>query len=366
MIGRPKAKQLTEEQRVAFSQASAHQSGGMSSPKTYDVNYPLFEVQVGKKVLVYIPNHLVQLEDGTEVLRADRFAAHTAKKGRAFLEMRCTSEVVSDALGLDGSCPLCNGASECWDLVNLKWKEFCQARGLDHESADVRETYKNDYKDLIKDMSIQSSDTYITFPIVVVDSDPKTPTKPKLDADGKLVGTPMFYTVRTRAFEDKWGSAFDTLQDTDPTAEEHNPAGRWALLNFIYTPKSGEQNKRDAARNLKVSFLQKEGLGDWEKYFDDMTKDWTPEVAQDVLVRNAVRDMSEQIAAADELLEDTRNTMRMYQLKQGGGTTLPANTSADEALSQFGATPQQAPETPQTPATPQTAGEMPKSVGVAE
>lgn len=362
MLQRPKKKELSAEERQAITQASAKQTGELSSPKTYDSNFPLFDTPVNQKVLIYIPNHVVTMEDGSVQLRKDAFAAHDVRLGKAYQSIRCSGDVVNNALGLDGSCPVCNAMSECWDLFNMQFSELAKSRGLDPEAPETKEALKEDMKKLLDERAIKKADKWFTFPIVVIDCEDGK-TTPKRDAEGKISGTPMFYSVRETTYLDKWESAFDALDD-DEGSEDKNPAGRWAILNFTYTPKSGTHNKRDSARNLKVTFKSMPAeYNAWEKYFNELTEEWTPEKAQDVLVRNAIRNMEEMEVATEEVMKATRDALAIYNLKKtGGNASVPAleDSSAENALAGFGAT--QVTETPVQPAQPIT-GEMP-NIGV--
>lgn len=365
MLARPKKKELSAEERQSITQASAKQTGSMSSPKTYDPAYPLFDTPVNQKVLIYIPNHTEINEDGVSSIRADLFTAHSCRMGKAYVDVRCCGEVINEKLGLDGSCPVCDATQNCWELFNKQWAELCKSKGYDPSSPEADEALKNDKKELLDARAVKKAEQYITFPIVVIDCE-EGKTVPKKDAQGKITGTPMFYTIRTSTYEDKWMTAFDAMEDESEDGVDHNPAGRWAVLNFTYTPKSGSHNKRDSARNLKVTFRT---MGDavyreWEKYFDQMTIDWTPEVAQDVLVRNSLRDMDEMKEVADELLKPVREKLQMYLLTQGGATVpaVTGNANAEEALAGFGATAAETGVAPQGALPEAPVGEMPNAV----
>lgn len=342
MLARPKKKELSPEQRASITAASSKQTGSMTSPKTYDPNYPLFSNPVNDKVLIYIPNHVVQLEDGSFGLRWDKFASHQCRIGKAYTNIRCCGEMVDETLGYDGSCPACNAVTESWTLYSYKWKNFCKVRGLDPTSEEVKKQYENDRKELMNEMAVQSANIFVTFPIVVIECEPGKMT-PKRDANGQISGKPMFYTIYERSYNDKWLAAFDALAE-DEGATDRNPAGRWAVLNYTYTPKTGTHNKRDSARNLKVSFkTMGESYKDWEKHFDKLTAEWTPEVAQDVLVQNAVRSMDEMVDAVEELIRDTRAKNETYKMQEelqtGVAPVQSPVTDADQALKNFGAVP---------------------------
>lgn len=355
MLQRPKKKELSAEERASITRASARQTGELSSPKTYDVNYPLFDTPINEKVLIYIPNHVVTQEDGTVELRKDVFAAHEVRIGKAFTSVRCSGEVVNEALGLDGSCPLCNAMADAWTLYNYQFAELAKSRGLDADAPETKEVLKEEMKQLLNERAVRKADRWYTFPIVVVDCE-EGKTVPKKDAEGKITGTPMFYSVREATYIDKWLSAFDAIDDDD-AGSDHNPAGRWAILNFTYTPKTGTHNKRDSARNLKVSFkTMSSDYNAWEEYFNEITEEWTPEKAQEVLVRNVLRDMSEMEEAAEEIIKPTKDSIAMYEMR-AHQEPKATSTSADTALANFGATP--VGTTPETPVV----GEMP-NIGV--
>lgn len=368
MLARPKKKELTAEQQKAVVAGCAKQTGNMSSPKTYDPEYPVFDVPINKKLLVYIPNHKEMREDGSVALRMDKFTAHQVRMGKAFSSVRCTGEVINDALGWDGTCPLCEATQHCWNLYNKQYAEICASRGLKVDSPEAEELLKETRKELIKNMAISRAEVWMTFPIVVIECEENS-TQPKLDGEGKLQGTPMFYSVREQTYTDKWITAFDALADEDGEVD-YCPAGRWAILNFTYTPKTGQHNKRDSARNLKVSFVERKNYDQWAKYYDEATKDWTPAKAQEVLVLNAIRDMDEMQSTADELIKPTLDKLAVYELQAGtGSVTAPAVAGdADTALAQFGAEPVQNADAGanaggEMPATLVT-GEMPSNVGV--
>ena len=111
MLKRPVKKELSVEEQQSVLSASRGQTGKASVIKSYDPEYPVFEVPVNQKVLVYIPNHVIQSEDGSVDIRADKFAAHPYQMGREYGNIRCTSGVVINSLGLDGTCPACDATS---------------------------------------------------------------------------------------------------------------------------------------------------------------------------------------------------------------------------------------------------------------
>lgn len=342
-LKRPAQKQLSEAAQMAITQASAQQTGKATRVKSYDPDYPVFDVPINQKLLVYIPNHTVQNPDGTIGLRMDKFAAHPVIDGRTYGDVRCSQGIVVDDLGLDGTCPLCDGTSECWDLYNKQYADIAKSKGIAVDAPEAKDLLKQDRIDLVSSMAIKQADIWYTFPIVVIDCEEKDgqlTVTPKLSSDGKLTGKPMWYSIRERTFLEKWVAGYDSI-NTDDGSVPTSPAGLWAILNFTYTPKSGNCDKMGSARALKVTFkTMGESYNQWATYFDQMTEGWTPQKAQEVVVLDAVRDMEEMKEVADTLLKPVRDKLAMYSLGSGVSDVPTAgalpNTSADSALAGFG------------------------------
>lgn len=370
MLKRPAPKKLSEASQNAITAASAQQTGKTARIKSYDPDFPVFDVPINQKVLVYIPNHTVMMPDGSISLRMDKFAAHPVIDGRSYGDVRCTSGIVVDELHLDGSCPLCDGLNECWELYNHQYADIAKSKGIDPKSAEAQEGLKADRVDLIQKMNIKQADVWYTFPIVVIDCEEKDGVMtviPRKDAEGKIKGTPMWYSIRERTYMEKWIAGFDSI-DTEDGSTPNNPAGMWAILNFTYTPKSGNHDKMGSAKALKVTFKSMPGYNQWAEYFDSLTEEWTPAKAQEVVVLDVVRDMDEMKQVADSLLKPVRDKLAMYALSSGGAVApMPAigtSANADAVLAGFGgATPVAAPPTAGALPPNDLTGEMP-NVGV--
>lgn len=341
MIKRPAPKKLSEEAQQAITNASAQQTGKVSKIKSYDPDFPVFDVPINQRLLVYIPNHTVIAPDGTVGLRMDKFAAHPVIDGRTYADIRCSQGVVADELNLDGSCPLCDGITECWELYNKEYEDVAKSKGIDPKSPEAQETLKQDRIDLVNKMTIKNADVWYTFPIVLIECEEKDgvlTVNPKKDANGRISGKPMWYSIRERTFQEKWVAGYDSIDTADGIAPT-SPAGLWAILNFTYTPKSGKHDKMGSAKALKVSFKTMEGYNEWATYFDKLTEGWTPAKAQEVVVLDSVRDMDEMKEVADSLLKPVRDRLAMYKL--GATPTAPVAgvipvQSADNALAGFG------------------------------
>lgn len=343
MIQRPKPKTLSPEAQAAIINASSQQTGQVSKVRSYDPNYPVFEIPINQKILIYVPNHTLEYPDGSIGLRMDKFAAHAVIDGRNYNDIRCTATIVAPELGLDGSCPLCDSMNEVWELYNHEYADVAKSKGIDPKAPEAQELLKEDRKDLVKSMVIKQAEVWYTFPIVVIECEEKNgqlTTTPKKDpVTGQIKGTPMWYSIREKTYEEKWIAGFDALSDDDNSAVPNSPAGLWAVLNFTYTPKSGKHDKMGSARSLKVVFKTMEGYGDWATYFDDMTADWDIAKAQETVVLDVLRDMEEMQQVRDVLMKPVHDKLAMYQLGNGGAGLPTASGNAEQALANFGATP---------------------------
>lgn len=373
MLKRPAPKQLSAEAQAVITQSSAAQTGKAQKIKSYDPEFPVFDVPINQKKLVYIPNHTVVMPDGTIGLRMDKFAAHPVIDGRSYGDVRCANGVVVPELGLDGTCPLCDAIAENWELYQFEYQGIAKSKGIDINSPEAQEALKADRINLVNSMAIKQADVWYTFPIVVIDCEEKDgqlTVIPKKNAQGQITGTPMWYCIRERTFLDKWVSGYDSVDTADGTTPT-SPAGLWAILNFTYTPKNGNPDKMGSARALTVTYKNMgEAYTQWATYFDQMTEVWTPAKAQEVVVLDAVRDMNELKEVTDSIMQPIRDKIAMHRLGQAtvsapNAGALPTNADAEAALANFGATPVgQISEAPSAPAAPANlVGEMP-NVGV--
>lgn len=351
MIRRPQPKILSPEEQSAVNAASFTQAGQTARAKSYDADFPVFEVPVNQKVLVYIPNHTMPTPEGGVGLRMDKFAAHPVLDGRSFADIRCTQGVVSESLGLDGSCPLCDAVNECWDLYHYQYADIARSKGIDPTAPEARDLLKEDSKNLLNNRAVKSPEVWYVFPIVVIactEKDGRWTVIPKKDAEGRISGKAQWYAIRERTYLEKWGAAFDALTEEGEGGEDNNPAGHWAILNYCYSPKNGSPNKMGSAKSLNVTFKAMAGYEKWAEYFDKMTVEWDIVKSQQTVVIAAIRDMMEMNEVTADLMKNTRNMISMYQLAQpsapalpgavGGTPTLPKG-SADSTLANFGATP---------------------------
>lgn len=366
MLKRPKPKTLTPEAQAAINAASAAQTGKSVRVRSYDPDYPVFEVPVNQKILAYVPNHTMMAPDGSVCLRWDKFAAHPVLDGRSFADIRCSNTIVAAELGLDGTCPLCSAMDEVWELYNKEYADIARSKGIDPKSPEAQEALKEDRKTLASQMVIKNPDIWLTFPIVVIDcveKDGKLTVTPKKDAEGRISGKPMWYSIRERTYLEKWGSAFDALEGDDESNVPTTAAGQWVILNFTYQPKSGKHDKMGSARNLTVSFKTMNGYEEWAAYFDNLTEGWDIAKAQETVVLDVVRDMDEMIQVRDTIMKPVHDKLAMYALGESSAVTAPSLPagSAEQTLEGFGGVP--VPEAPAAPSGQALTGEMP-NVGI--
>ena len=334
---RPTPKTLSPEAVGSILAASAAQTGKTVRAKSYDPDFPVFDIPVNSKVLVYIPNHIVTMPDGTTDLVKDKFAAHATITGREFGNFRCTSGIVDESLGLDGTCPFCDSIPEVWELFKKEYDAIAQQRGIPTDSEQAKEGLKSVRTDLMNKMAVKAGEVWLTFPIVVIDcieKDGKMTTTPKLDDEKKMSGKVFWYSIREKTYNEKWGKAFETVTTANGETPTH-PAGMWAVLNYEVDAKNGNADKMQSAKALVVGFKQMpEGYSAYAKFYDEMAAAWTPSKAMEVLVDNAIRDDKEQKEACDEVMKLTRDRLSMYSL-----STTPARigaSSAESALEAFG------------------------------
>jgi len=341
-LARPKPKTLTPEQSQQIVAAASQQQPKTAKEKSYDSDYPVFEVPINDKVLIYIPNHRQTNPDGTVRLRADKFTAHPITDGNSFGNVRCLRDLKMPELGYDGSCPLCEGMDDVWNLYKAEYEGVARARGVATDAPEAKELLKTERKDLANSRVIRESEVWMTFPIVVVaceknGSEPTDTRRPILQ-DNKLQFQICWYSIREMTYLDKWEKVLNDTVSDDAVAA---PAGMWAILNFTYTPKSGKHDKMGSAKSLSVTFLSKPEYAQWAEYFDQLSVGWTPEKAQEVVVLDALRDMEETTEIADRLLKGVRDRLAMYDLGKASALAIPAPTSnsMESALSGFGASP---------------------------
>lgn len=301
--------EFSPEERQAVVSQTKGQERMQGTPKSSDpANFPVWSVPVGKKVLIYVPNHVEVNSSGEEEMRMDVLLSHSLTlPGKRYRNFRCTYGIVNERAGLDGSCPFCEAVPEPWDLANTLIKNKCIAQGLDPEDTE-NETVKALRSAIYGDRVLKDADKKFIFPIVVFETlndDGKTLIK-----DGNSYKYKVYwYVISEKLYEEKWSKCFEGMED-----EPSHPAGRFFLLNYIYKPKNGkQQNQRDAARNLVVSARNIQNSEKLRAYLDKETEDWTPAKAQKTVYEAMWYPLEDLRDVADEVLAPTRTLIEFYE-----------------------------------------------------
>ena len=147
----------------------------------------------------------------------------------------------------------------------------------------------------------------------------------------------MWYSIREATYLEKWASQLETQDLT-------HPAGNWLVLDFTYQSKSGKFDKMNSARALKVSVKEMSKYVDWSKYYDEVTAEWTPQKATEIVIANHYLSLEDLTKVEEEAMKSTREKLDMFKVVSvgtGAIAGLPAGgTVSPEALaSNFGATP---------------------------
>lgn len=320
-------KQFSPEQLAAVKVESGKQTPENITPKSTDpINFPVFEVPVNQKLLVYVPNHTdIDPDTGEEVLRMDKPLFHSVINGKRYERIRCIRGLPTET-GYSGECPLCNGESEPWDLANEQIKEQCKQRGLDVNDSES-EAVKSIKRDFYTKRVIKAPESYYTFPIVVIETDPGDIKKIIMGDDGTPKHKAYWYTISKSAYEKKWGKTLEGMED-EPT----HPGGEFFILNYTYESKSGEWNKRDSARELQVVPKKlKQGGVELAALLDKETEGWDVLKAIETIYDNMYFEEEDIKEKADQVLASTREKLALFEtaaLPAGSGEGFRLTASA--------------------------------------
>ena len=325
MLGKMKPKAFTAEQLDAIKVEATTQTTDFTVQKSADPdNYPVFEIPVNAKVLIYVPNHTVINKEGIEELRMDKPLIHTVINGKRYQKIRCIRGL-SEATGYSGECPLCEGTSEPWALANEQIKEQCKIRGLDPNDS-TSESVKTVKREYYSKRVIKDPERIYTFPIVVIETDPNDIKKIILDENGVPVHKTYWYSISKTAYEKKWAKTLEGMED-EPT----HPGGNFFILNYTYESKSGEYNKRDSARELQVVAKRIKNFEGLAEQYDKETEGWDVAQAIKTIYDNMYYDEADIQAETDKILTSTREKIAIYE----------SSISAPEANGGFNLKPQE-------------------------
>lgn len=323
MIKRPKPMNVSMETLKDLNVQARAQSPSRTIPKSTDPkNFPVFEIPTGKKVLIYVPNHVVDGPEGPE-LRMDKPFIHPIIDGNRYLSYRCIKDIVNDEMGYDGICPLCEGTAVPWEYANAVIENQCRKIGLDpedKENSQVKTIRANAFTDRV----LKEPMRYYTFPIVVFatkNDDCKTIEV----EDGKPKCYVMWYHISESQYTAKWVTTLEGMED-----EPSHPGGHFFILNYTYDTKGKEPNKRDSARNLTVIAKNLKNTEKLKEYLDNVTEEWTPEKAAETVISNNYYSVEDLQQITDEVLESPRNMLEMIK-SSGASVAATAELSVPNA-----------------------------------
>lgn len=302
-----KPKAFAPEQVEALKSESSTQTTGHVVQKSSDPdNFPVFDIPVNSKVLVYVPNHIKMNEEGEEELRMDKALLHSVIDGKKFPKIRCIRGL-SSALGYSGDCPLCSGEGEPWDLANEQIKEQCKIRGLDVNDSE-NEAVKSVKREYYSKRVVKAPDTQLAFPIVVIETDPNNFKEILVDENGVPRHKAYWYTISKSSYEKKWCKTLEGMED-EPT----HPGGYFFILNYTYESKNGDYNKRDSARELQVVHKSIKGSEAVAQLFNEETADWDEYKAMSTIYDHMYYEEKDLEEEVDRLLAGTREKLAIYE-----------------------------------------------------
>ena len=302
---RVKPMEFTAEQIEELQKELLSQDVTASVVKSLDPeNYPVFEVPVNQKVFVYVPKHNITLKDGSEELRMDKPFIHTIREGNRFSKIRCVRGLRYATNG----CPFCDAVEISWDLANEMIKDKYKSKGLNPDDKDDQ-LVKSIRRECFESRTVKAPVQYYTFPIVLIEmSFDDNKRRYILDENGNLKYKAMWYTISESAYKDKWLKCLESLED-----EPMTPGGYTFILDYTYTPKTGEPNKRDSAKALHITPKKLKDFEQQARYFDELTADWDIAKAITTVVDNVLPNYEEMVEEAERVIQPSKDKLAMYR-----------------------------------------------------
>lgn len=313
MLAKLKPRTFSETQKEALKKEIASQVPESTIQRSTDPeNYPVFDIPVNSKVLIYVPNHeVIDPETGEADLRMDKPWIHTVLDGRRYAKIRCIKGLGED-LGYSGSCPLCDGTAEPWTLANFQIKEQCKLRGLDVTDSE-NESVKSVKREYFSKRVIKAPEQVYTFPIIVIETNPTNIKEILYDEEGFPKHKAMWYSISKSAYEKKWKKTLEGIDD-----EPNHPGGHFFVLNYTYDSKSGEYNKRDSARELQVIHKNLKNGQALADVFNKETEGWDIAKSIETVIDNQLFEEEDIQIEADRLLSPTREKIAIYEDANSG------------------------------------------------
>ena len=334
-------KTLTKEDLADLSAQAQEQKFFTATPKSEDpTNFPVFSIG-NEQYLIYVPNHTLVNEEGQTELRQDKPFIHTIEVNGRFHKIRCTDGIVSEGLGLDGTCPICDGRSVVDEYARIEADRLLVSQGF--EAGDTSDEARKLTKGILDARAIKRKSRNLTFPIVVFE---RTLTKNangrdvyKINTDPKT-GEPiyqiMWYNVSEALYSGSdarrglWKGELDTRAD-ELDMDIPTPAGYWFQLEGRYVDDPQKWSARDAATQFKVTMLPNgpknldpEYAQELAKRLDAETEEWTPEKAIEMVIANHFLPVDEVRESTEEILQPLRDKIALHQANLGSVASAPA------------------------------------------
>lgn len=310
-----KPQKFSQEQINALMEGLQNQKMTTSTEKSADpVNFPVFEVPVNSKVLIYVPNYemTVNTPDGPKTeLRMDRPWIHNVTEGgNRYSKIRCLRGLAGiGGYPEDMECPFCAASRDSWELANLIIDDTCKAKGLnrnDSDNSEVKTIKISAYNGKV----VGDPTQYYTFPIVVIETEPDDIKKIVTDEQGNMKYKIMWYNIAKSTYDSKWAKTLEDMED-----EPDTPAGHFFVLNYTYDVKAGaEPNRRDSAKALRVAPKTMGGAAaEVAAEFDKRAEEWTPAKAIETVYDNMLPDYEFAVEEADRVITPTRTKIAFYK-----------------------------------------------------
>lgn len=333
-FGKIKPKKMTKEALADLSAQAQEQKFFTSTPKSEDpVNFPVFTLG-NEQYLVYVPNHTVINEDGVEELRQDKPFIHTIEVNGRFHKVRCTEGVESAELGLDGTCPICDGRTIVDECARIEADRLLVSQGFD--AGDTSDEARKLTSGIYQNRAIKRKIRNFTFPIVVFERNLVKNSKGRdvyqLVVDEKT-GEPvykiMWYTISETLYAGSdsrrgiWKGELDNRAD-ELDQDFPTPAGLWFQIEGRYVEDAQKWSARDAATQFSVSMLPNgpksldpEFAKELEKRLDKETEEWTPEKAIEMVIANHFLPVDELRESVEEILQPLKDKIALHEANLG-------------------------------------------------
>lgn len=340
-FGKIKPKAMSKEALADLSAQAQEQKFFTATPKSEDpTNYPVFSIG-NEQYLIYVPNHTLVNEDGQTELRQDKPFIHTIEVNGRYHKIRCTDGIVSEELGLDGTCPICDGRSVVDEYARIEADRLLISQGF--EAGDNSEEARKLTKGIFDNRAIKRKSRNLTFPIVVFE---RTLTKNAQGRDvyklsqnpetGELIYQTMWYNISEALYSGSdarrgiWKGELDARAD-ELDMDIPTPAGYWFTLDGRYIDDPQKWSARDAATQFKVTMLPNGPKNvdqtyreELEKRLDAETEGWKPEKAIEMVIANHFLPVDAVRESTEEILQPLRDKIALHQANLGAGTTAPA------------------------------------------